>query len=231
MNNLSKSITLILLVALSSSCKQSLIDHIDFKPSENLESLRVAVVFTKNLTVDFSGIFAIEPYGNAFVNPYTPTENFQVGFLLNTAIINDQNYIKLDPTDVLPNGVSTGIGYAVVAVHAPKPINEHYDIYAYVDVAKGAWLGSAVTFISPTANSELPSNVTITQGFLPDANKKNQVLASFYSPKKGTDGIATGGGIAVFANVKELLDHGGLVANETITVRPDLESSRVVYGP
>jgi len=198
---------------------QSLIDHITFQPAANLETIRVSVVFAKSFQTNFAGIFNVGDYGNIFVNPFTTTENFEVGFSLNTAIVNDQNYIKLSPTDVLPSGVSTEIGYAVVEVKSPQPINKDFDIVAYVDVLKGAWLGAAMTFSSATANNLLPQGLTLTQGFLPDAQKQSQVIAALFGPIKDAEGIQTSnGGIAVFADIKKLLGNGTLSAGEALEV-------------
>ena len=186
-------------------CKQNLIDHVTFQPSSNLEVVRVSIVFTQNVKSQLSGIYDLKNYGELFANPWTTTEPFEVGFDLNTAIVNDQNYIKLSPTNLLANGVPIGINATVVQIQDPKPINPQFDLYGYVDVLHGEWLGVAAMF-TYLNDQNFPAGLTLTQTFSPDKQGVPRILADVFGPTVNSDGtLARAGGIAMFANVKELV--------------------------
>jgi hypothetical protein len=228
-----KKLALAVIVALVfTGCKANfqLIDHVSFLPSDNLEVVRVSLVFTNNIKSDLAGGFTLKDYGFLFINPYTPSEPFEVGFSLNTKIVNDQDYIKLAPTEVLPNGVSIGLDYALVEIHAPQPISSKFDIYGYVDVLHTAWLGAAgiFTFIN---DQYFPNDLSISQVFLRDTQGKPGVMASVFGPSANADGsVKRAGGIAVFANVRQLLDHHAMGRGaQALTLRP--EPIPFVAGP
>src|SRR5437868_4784272 len=86
------------LTLLTTGCddKYKIIDHVTFKPSENLEVIRVSIVFKNTIQTDLAGGLQLKNYGYVFVNPYTPAQNFEVGFDLDTAIVNDQDYVRLE---------------------------------------------------------------------------------------------------------------------------------------
>jgi hypothetical protein len=232
-----KKILFILLFAsafVTSGCKGvgglKLIDRVSFRPSPNLESVRVSLVFADTIKTNLTGGYPIKDYGSFFINPWTASEPFEVGFELNTNIVNDQDYIKLTPTEVLPNGVPIGLSYALVQVQAPHPISPMVDIYGYVDVLRQAWLGVAGIF-GFINNTYVPEGLSVTQVFLRDANNKPGVIASVFGPSTGIDGTVRPGGIALFANVKQLLSNHvmGEGAPAETTLYP--ETYPLVAGP
>jgi len=189
-------------------CKREnrLIERVSVQPSTNLEVIRIALEFNKrNVQATFAGGFPIKNYGYLFINPFTGQQPFEVGFDLNTAIVNDQDYVRLTPTTVLPNGVPIGLPYAIVEVKGVSPINPNFDAYAYIDVLHKSWLGAAGIF-SFINDRFFPSGLAFTQVFMRDDQGRPGVLASVFGPELHPDGtLKRAGGIAVLANVKQLL--------------------------
>jgi len=214
---------LVLSLALSASgCKQQpkIIDHVVFKPSENLEVVRVSLVFTNNVQTNVSGSFTIMNYGTLFANPYTPTEPFEVGFDLDTDIVNEQQFVHLEPTTVLPNGLPLGLPYAVVEIRKPTPISPNFDIYGYVDVLHGAWLGVATLF--GFVDNYFPEDLSVSQVFFRDDQGRPGVLASVFGPTLDNNGNVTrSGGISLFANIKQLIHKGMLKPGQELVLRPE----------
>jgi hypothetical protein len=207
-----------------------IIDHVSFKPSDNLETVRVSLVFQNNIQAELSGGLYIKDYGMVFVNPYTSAEPFEVGFSLNTKVFNDQDYVKLTPTDVLPNGLPMGLGYPVAEIKGAKPISSQFDLYGYVDVLHTSWLGAAAIF-GFINNQYFPDGLSISQVFLRDASGNPGVIASVFGPTLKPDGsMARAGGIALFANVRQLIAHHAIGENaQELTLRPELLP--VISGP
>lgn len=206
---------LVVSVVSMSACrgKASFIDHVAFQPSENLEVVRVSVVFGRNVRSDLAGGFAIKDYGFLFVNPYTASAPFEIGFSLNTSIVNEQEYVDLAPTEVLPNGLPIGLGRALVEVKSPQPVGSGFDLYGYVDVLRASWLGAAAIF-SFINDQYFPNGLTLSQTFLRDAEGRPGVTASVFGPSVSGDGtIRRAGGIAFFANVRQLLAQGAIGPN------------------
>ena len=130
-----------------------------------------------------------------------------MGFSLNTSIINDQDFVSLTPTEVLPNGMPIGLDYALAEVRSPSPINSKFDLFGYVDVLHGAWLGTAAIF-SFLDDQYFPNGLSISQVFLRDDQGAPGVIATVFGPSANSDGsVKRAGGIALFANVKQLIDN------------------------
>lgn len=218
--------------ALFSGCKTDfkLIDHVAFLPSDNLETVKVSLVFTENVKSDLAGGFMIKEYGYLFINPYTPAEHFEVGFSLNTSIVNDQEFVSLTPTEVLPNGMPIGLDHALAEVRSPSPINSKFDLFGYVDVLHGAWLGTAAIF-SFMNDQYFPNGLTISQVFLRDAQGAPGVIATVFGPSLNNDGsIRRAGGISLFANVKQLIEHHALGPDaRKVVLKP--EPAPYIAGP
>jgi hypothetical protein len=188
-------------------CKKGsrLIEKVTFKPSQNLEVIRVSLVFGSKIKSDFAGSFSIKDYGYLFLNPYTTTQPFEIGFDLNTSIVNEQDYIDITPTTVLPNGLPIGIPQAVVEIKSPTPIHPKFDIFGYVDILSKSWLGLAAMFSQ--IDEYFPMGLSVSQSFLSNAQGAPGVFASVFGPTVGSDGsIVRSGGIAVFANVRQLIE-------------------------
>lgn len=218
--------------AIASGCNPTfnLIDHVSFQPSANLESVRVSLVFANTIETNLSGSFTIGDYGFLFVNPYTPSEPFEVGFSLDTNIVNDQNYVKLTPTEVLPNGLPIGISYGLAQIQGETPVSSQFDLYGYVDVLHQSWLGAAALF-GFINNQYFPNGLSISQVFLRNAAGAPGVIASVFGPTvDGAGKVIRAGGIAVFANVKQLIASGAVGASaRRVTYRP--EPIPFVSGP
>lgn len=205
-------------------CKEQnkIIEKVTFKPSENLEVVRVSLVFTPRIQSDLAGGFAVKHYGYLFINPYTASQRFEIGFDLNTAIVNEQDYVHLSPTTVLPNGMPIGLPHAVVEVRSPEPISPKFDLYAYVDVLHLEWLGVAAMF-SFVNDQYFPPGLSVNQAFLQDDQGRPGVIASVFGPTVASDGtLVRSGGIALFANVKRLIDHLGRDGGEILPPKDDL---------
>ena len=214
-------ITLTALTLLGSGCNNQVIDHAAFQISPDLKNVSVALVFANTIQANLSGTFPIKNYGDLFVQPWTATQPFELGFSLNTAVASDNEYIHLTPTSYLPNGVPLGIPYPIVEIQAASPISSTFDLSGYVDVANQAWFGAAATFSFITDKS-FPPGMAITGAFAQNAAGNPGILAYVFGASLNTNGtLKRPGGIAVLANVKQLAgisaEHGGGI----IDVKPD----------
>ncbi len=198
--------------------KSSIVEKATFQVSENLETVRVSLIFTSKVQSDLAGGFTLKDYGYLFINPYTQAQPFEIGFNLNTSIVNDQDYISLTPTMVLPNGVPIGIPYGLVEIRSPNPISPKFDIFGYLDVLHANWVGVAAMF-GFLNNEYFPEGLTVSQAFLPSSTGQAGIIASVYGPTLKPDGtMQRAGGIAVFANIRQLIQHS--TPGKEVTVKP-----------
>lgn len=195
-------------IALSSCGKKNrLIDKFTVEPSENLETVRISLIFAKSVKSSLTGGFAIKEYGYIFMNPFTQTEPFEVGFNLNTQIFGDQDFALLKPTQLWPNGDPNGITEALVEVRAHNPVSPNFDIYGYVDLIPPLeWLGTAI-ILNFMNESIFPAGLkTVTQVLKKDHQGKPQIIGSVFSPTLNLDGsLKKPGGFALLANVNTLI--------------------------
>jgi len=204
------------------SATTSMIQGVNVSLSSDLQTVNVAVVFASSVQSTLSASYSVGSYGDVFVQPYSATQPFEAGFQINTNIINDQKYATLTPTSVLPNGVTTGIGYPVVQVTSPTLNTNFADFVAYVDVKEGNWLGMAAIFSFAT-NQYFPADLSLTQVFERDSAGNPEVFASVYGPTDNSDGtLSRNGGIALFANVKELIAAKKLTPGKTASFKAEL---------
>lgn len=193
----------------ASGCKPAtpLIDHVSVKSAPNLESIKISLFFSNTIKSELAGGFMVKDYGFLFVNPYTPSEPFELGFSLNIGLFKDPEYISLRPTTVLPNGIALGLEYPLVEVKNTHPASSKFDLYAYVDISHSAWLGTAAIF-EFINDQYFPNGLSVSQTFMPDAQGRPSVIASVFGPTTQADGtMKRAGGITVLANVKQLFTH------------------------
>lgn len=208
------------LLASGCNAQQNIIDHVAFQPSADLSTISVALVFSNSVQTTMNGLFNIEQYGQIFVDAYSTTQPFEVGFTLNTAIFNDQNYIKFTPTPFLPNGTPNGIGYAMAEISPVSPISSVFNLYGYVDILHQSWLGLASIF-SFINNQYFPNGLSLSEAFLTNSAGAPAIIASVFGPTLDTQGNMTqAGGISVFANIRQLVTGNHLRAGETLIARP-----------
>ncbi len=199
----------LMIVGTGCSKENKFIEKATFEISDTLENLRASLVFTNKVKAPFSGGFAVKQYGGVFINPYTTTTPFEAGFNLNLNIIYDQDYIHLAPTTTLPNGMPTGLPYAVVEVNLGEVWEDKLELLAYVDIRKGEWLGMAglVSLI----DENFPSGLVLSQVFLRDKTGRPAILGSFFGPYVNEQGqLLRAGGLALFANWKGIKDAIGM---------------------
>jgi hypothetical protein len=198
-----------LALATLSGCRGSdaLIERLSFTPSTNLESVRVALEFNpRRVRSTLGGGFAIGDHGYLFLNSWTPERPFELGFELNTEVFQDPKYVDLDPTTVFPNGIPMGLPHAVVEVRADRPVGSRFDAYAYVDVLKQRWLGTAV-ILDFIDERNFPPGLGLKQVLARDAEGRPTALAAAFGPELDERGaIRRAGGLAVLADVRSLLD-------------------------
>jgi hypothetical protein len=205
-------------VLMSVGCnnQNQIIEKVTYTPSDDLKTIKVSLVFKSNVQSTMAGGISTD-YGYFFVNPYTGNQPFEIGFDLNMNVFYDQQYVGLTPTMTLPNGLPTGIPWPVVEVKSPTPVHPDFDVYGYVDVGHLSWLGSAVMF-SFLDNQNFPVDLSVSQVFYRDNEGKPGVLASVFGPTLKPDGtLLRHGGIAVFANVRQLIQNHG---HKQITMYP-----------
>jgi hypothetical protein len=190
-----------------SGCQKSFISDVSFTVEPNIETATLLLNFAKDVQSDLGGSFPVKNYGTLELNPSTTTSPFSVGFRLNTNIFNDQEYVRLQPTLDLPNGqpIPALVNRALAQVKLKNQINPNFDIYTYVDVVGREWLGVAVTL--KYTNSIFPGGLAVSQNFLKDSKGNARAVAAIFGPKlDGNGNIAVPGGIALFANVRALID-------------------------
>jgi hypothetical protein len=203
-----KQLSLVLVAAgmmLTTGCQQNnMVDHVVFKPSDDLKIIRVSLVFKDTVQSNMDGLVNTE-YGQFFMTPYSTTQPFEIGFDLNMNIFYDQHYVGLQPTMTLPNGLPIGIPYPVVEVKDPKPISDKFDIYGYVDVGHLSWLGVSTMFYFMN-DQYFPADLAVSSVFLRDATGNPGIIAHVFGPSLSPEGILLrNGGIGVFANVRQLI--------------------------
>lgn len=188
-----------------------LIDKVTFKLSDNLEVVRVALVFMPRVQSNLQAQFAIKDYGLVFINPFlNEQEPLEIGFELDTDVVNEQDYVNLEPTLLLPNGAPTGVPHAIVEIRGKEPIHEQFDLYGYADVLHAQWLGTAATF-KFMDDRYFPPGLTVSQVFLRNDEGDPGVIGHVFGPEFARDGtLSRQGGLAVFANVRQLIDELGV---------------------
>lgn len=180
------------------------LDRIVIKPSSNLEIIRMRLIFKESVRLDFAYSFPIKEYGYLFINPYSSSSRFELGFDLDTAIFKDNEYLELEPRTVLPNGVPIGIDHALVEISPKKNSDRKVNIYGYVDILQSSWLGVASLF-SFIDEKVLPAEFFLTQVFKRDVDRKPSVFVKIFGPTFHSDkSLDKSGGIAIFANFKAL---------------------------
>ena len=215
--------TTLLLAAGLVGCKNDLIESVKLKPSNDLSSVRVTLVFTDKVKLKLDRDVPLKDYGTLFVSPYSPEQHFELGLELDAKnIFYDTDYIHLEPTTNLPNGVPLGMGYPLVEIRAPESITDNFDMYGYVDVTQYSWLGTAAMFKFIDGET-FPRDLAINQVCAKDKEGKATIIASVFGPTMNADGsIKTFGGIALLANVRKLIEEG--------KVQPGAESSFAADG-
>lgn len=206
------SLMLLLSIGCSEGEKSDLIEKVNVKFADNLETIRVSLIFSDRIKADFSGTFNVKTssidFGNLFVQPFTATQHFEIGFDLNTSILNEQDFARVDPTEFLPNGERLFyVPNPVFQVKSAKPVHEKFDLYGYVDVLGASWLGVAAIF-NFLNDKNFPSGITLTHPLMKDDAGNYTVAGSIFGPTLNEDGsLKRAGGIAIFANIRWLVEH------------------------
>ncbi|MBI3558111.1 MAG: hypothetical protein HY074_17745 [Deltaproteobacteria bacterium] len=198
----------------ASGCNSSsaLISGVTFSVPPNVETLKVQLNFANSIQSDLGGTFEVAAsgtdYGTIEIEPSSPSSPFNVGFLLNLNIVNEQKYVNLTPVQDLPSGQPIpipGLNRAFAKIQLDNQLNPNFDIYAYVDVAGKQWIGLALT-LKFLNNKYFPAGLSLSQGFVKDAAGNNQIYGAVFGPKVDNAGNMTGpGGIALFANAATLI--------------------------
>ena len=201
--------------------QNSIIKQVVFQPSENLETVRVSLQFTDKVQMDLYASFAIMDYGYLFLNAFTPTQPFEIGFDLNTDIVNEQDFLNIDPTTVLPNGLPIGLDFAIVQISGGQPISDKFDLYGYVDGYSQSLLGGATLF-SFISTDYFPPGLSINQSFFYNDAGASAVMASLFGPTLDSSGnMIRAGGISLMANVRQLIEEIGADGATSDPLDPD----------
>jgi len=220
------------LAVFGASCNnqgQNVLDHVAFTVSPNLDKVSVTMFFTNNIQTTTGADFPVKTYGDIFINPTTATTPMQLGFNLNTAIVNDQQYVTFTPTQTFPNGRPIGLNYPIVEIKADKPVSKNFDIFGYVDVLHGNWIGGAA-ILNFLDQKSFPAGLAINQVFLRDAKGNPEITGNVFGPTLNADGsLHVPGGISVFANIRSLVEHHALKAGQTTSFYP--EKGLILTGP
>lgn len=216
-------LALLALLSVSGCNTPSIIDGVGFNVEPNIETVKVQLNFAKDVQSDLGGTFDVKSgntdYGQIEIQPTSAQSPFNVGFRLNLAIVNDQDYASLKPVQDLPSGQPLpmpGLNRALARVALKNPLNPNFDIYAYVDVVGKEWIGLALTlkFINTRF---FPAGLSFSQGFVKGKDSNNRIYGSVFGPKVDASGIMIApGGIALFANAKGLLSDAGVAQLEGV---------------
>ena len=153
--------------------------------------------FKNSIKIGIAGLFDVKHYGSVFMNPFTDTTPFEVGFNLNTDIVNDQDYVHLAPTSVLPNGMPIGLPNPVVEIRPEHPISDKFDLYVYADVLKLTWIGVSATLHINTG--DFATGLALNASFLPNDAGDPGIMASVFGPTTNADGTLA------FAPIEEII--------------------------
>jgi hypothetical protein len=192
---------------MASSCNDKAADYLQkatFDLSDDFKSARIALVFTPKVKATFGSDFSIKDYGNLFTLPYVEGQQpFTAGFDLDMNVLYDNEYVEMAPTERLPNGLPLGLPHAVVGVEAGSIGGAHF--HAYLDIKELSWLGMAVMIDAVDEN--FPEDLSVSQVFRRDAAGNPEVFGTFFGPMLDKQGnVIQSGGLALFANVKALID-------------------------
>lgn len=217
-----KILTPLLFLSFLTGCgRNKLIDYVSVVVPDNLEAVRVGLVFKPTIKTELLAQVAIKNYGYLFVNPTTSLTPFEIGFYLQTDIVNENEYLSLEPTRYLPNGTTLGLDYPIVQVKSKEPVSSKFDVFAYVDVLHGRWLGAGVV-LNFIDQKNFPDQFSIVQGFSRNETGSPQVIAMLYGPTLNSDqSLKTPGGVVVLADVKGLLRKPDETPVETLPVTND----------
>lgn len=217
-------------IAAASGCRQTVIDHAAFSLSDDSQTLSVSLVFSESVQSTLSGVFPIKDYGAVFVTPYSETQPFTLGFSLKAAVLNDQDFISLNPTSYLPNGMPIGIEYPLIEIRAKKPVHPRFDLTGYIDLVAASWFGAAATFDFIT-DQVFPAGTAVSGVFAVDAQGRPALFADLFGPALNTDGtVKRPGGMALFANVKRLKAISDSQGGGVIEIRPDKNTRYKIRG-
>ena len=91
----------------------------------------------------------------------------------------------------MPNGIAIGVGHKLVEIGTKEPIDDKYDIFAYLDVLEKSWLGMA-TMLKFLDNDILQPDVYVNKVFARDDDLRPILLAHFFGPVLNDDGSMKG---------------------------------------
>jgi hypothetical protein len=213
-----------------SGCKftKKYIDKAVFEISPDLNTAKVSLVFTQRVRANFSNEFAIKDYGTLYTLPFVQgSQPFQAGFNLNMSVLYDNEYVQMEPTSTLPNGMPLGTDVPLVQVNAGVAFSRNAQFLAYLDIRSLRWLGMAT--LIKAVDENFPTDLMVSQVFLRDQQGKPAVFGTFFGPRLNPDGtVAQPGGLSVFANVKALL---GARSDTQLTIELKPEPGLILSGP
>jgi hypothetical protein len=196
----------VLALFLAAGCGSNpFIEKITVSPSETLEALKVTLVFRRSVRTELQGVFPFRDYGYVFLNPFTETKPFEIGFLLNASALDEGRFPSVEPTLFLPNGMPHPVGYPLLSLGESDPEDGPVDVYAYVDALRGRWAGAVAVFMF-IGEGNFPDSLLISEGFLEDGSRVPRAHAMLFGPVLDDRGkVKAHGGIGIFANLKALM--------------------------
>lgn len=223
-------------LALAVGCKKvsfSIIKGVGIEVPPNLESVKVRMDFSSDVQSDIGGVFPIKDYGQIELEPSTPTNPFNIGFRLNTSVFNEQDFVDLQAVTTLPSGQPFPfiVDRALVQVKVKEQISSKFDIYMFVDVMKAEWLGVALT-LKFLDNKNFPVGLAVAQQFVPGKDGYARVAGEIFGPKVDEAGnLAVPGGIAVFANVRGLINDARTASTTNMLIYDGAQRPFLFDGP
>ncbi|MGE4233572.1 MAG: hypothetical protein AB7F43_09615 [Bacteriovoracia bacterium] len=189
-------------------CEDPIINNFQYSIPANLETLSVTAVFSDALDIDAGGTFPVLSFGQIEVYQKTSSNPFRVGFRLNLDVMNQLDQFIYKATTTMPSGMpfpNPIRNRALAEIEFAQSISKDIEPLLYIDLADNGrqWLGAAALF--PFIDEGFPEGVTVSQGFLEDANKIPRAIVSVFGPKLQDGKVVNPGGVAVFVNIVSLV--------------------------
>lgn len=196
-----------------------LIKEANIQFSEDLETVSIDLIFSNKIRFSFDQEFGLKQYGTIYIQGYDNSRPFQIGAILNTDVVRDNDFAQLNPTTTLPNGAPIGISTPVVEIIGTDPISGKFDLAGYIDVYTYSWLGVGAMF--SFADNFIPRDLTLSNVFLKDANGAPTLIGHLFGAKIGEDGsIQRSSGMAIFANFRALVSEAVRRGSFNFRVKP-----------
>ncbi len=201
-------------------CLDNYIEKVVFEPSADLTNIHFSLIFSDDVKIKYDKKFKIKDFGYVYLEKYRKNQNpFQIGVNLKTSIVNEQDYVNIQPTDKLPNNMSLPVAFPMIAIRSNESLAPGFDFLAYIDVKYKSWIG-VVALFDPTDES-FPADLMLSQIFLRDQAGNPALVAQIFGPHQMADGTKKQAGVALFGNFRALTKQGVINTQQVVELTAD----------